>query len=185
MCERWHCARGGTDFYNLWLNSHEDKLLLFPLSIIGETRWRLSDKNMALVDEVLKNAKLGDLGRLSWQCYYHNIMALRGNTWVLDGCQLRFARETGIIKELPDIIEAQIDDKSKGDAIAKTLAIIQVLWLAIQLLLRKKKDLPVTQLEIVTLAFAACSFSTYLVNWSKPKNITTRIYKVADKNPDS
>jgi hypothetical protein len=174
--------------YASLLKSHSDKLgpfLPLPLSIIGETRWQRSDRNVALVEEALKSVRSSDLGHHSWEGYYQNIIVLRGNIWILDGCQLRFARQKGIIKKLPEVAEAQIKDKSKGDAIVKTLAIIQVLWLAIQLTLRKTEDLPATQLEIMTLAFAACSSVTYLLNWYKPQSVATRIYKVADKYPEA
>ena len=53
---------------------------------------------------------------------------------------------------LPDISKAEIDDRSKANSIGKTLAIIQVSWMLIQVLGRLRSGLPVTLLELNTLA---------------------------------
>ncbi|KAK4236999.1 hypothetical protein C8A03DRAFT_45089 [Achaetomium macrosporum] len=92
--------------------------------------------------------------------YWYNIRALRGSVWILDARQLLAARERAIIAALPRTSSDDIDDRSKSDALVKVLTAGQVLWLIIQLILRAARGLAVTQLEIVTLAFALCSLAT-------------------------
>lgn len=53
---------------------------------------------------------------------------------------------------LPDIPEADITDKSKGNDVAKALVILQASWMLIQVLGRLAASLPVTLLEINTVA---------------------------------
>ena len=53
---------------------------------------------------------------------------------------------------LPNVSEAEIADKSKANNIAKVLVIMQVSWMVIQVLGRLKSGLPVTLLELNTLA---------------------------------
>jgi hypothetical protein len=86
--------------------------------------------------------------------------------------QLYILRQNSTLTRLPLISVKQIQDKSKSDAFIKGTAILQVLWLVIQILVRGAKHLPVSQLEITVLAFAACTLLTYTFSWSKPQNIT-------------
>lgn len=53
---------------------------------------------------------------------------------------------------LPDVSEADIEDKSKANNLAKALVIIQASWLLIQVIGRLAAKLPVTLLEINTIA---------------------------------
>ncbi|KAI0973210.1 hypothetical protein F4678DRAFT_477684 [Xylaria arbuscula] len=68
--------------------------------------------------------------------------------------------------------EDTIKDKSKSDAFAKSLAVIQVLQLVLSLTVRKIRGLPVSQLEIVTVVFAVCGVATFISCWYKPRNVT-------------
>ncbi|KAK0623874.1 hypothetical protein B0T14DRAFT_425249, partial [Immersiella caudata] len=101
--------------------------------------------------------------------------ALSGDVWVLSSSQLLEARKTGIIDKFPKITEAQISDKNKGDGVVKCLAVIQVLWLTVQLLIRAIMDLQSSQLEITALAFAVCAFVTYLLLYTRPKDVRTPV----------
>ena len=142
---------------------------------LAKTRWRPNHRNWNLVQEVIHTLEKSHLGHQNITSYYENVMALRGSIWILDGQQLVFAREQGIIKQLPNIPEDEIEEKSKGHAFIKMLAVIQVLWLTVQLITRKARGLPATQLETMTLAFSVCSFFTYLLLWSKPQDVRIRI----------
>ncbi|PVH84281.1 hypothetical protein DL98DRAFT_584848 [Cadophora sp. DSE1049] len=82
-------------------------------------------------------------------------------------------RAQGHIAKLPSISEHEIQDKSKGDFIVKATAVIQVSWLVIQVIVRAKRNLPISQLEITACAFAACTFLTYGILWSKPQAVTS------------
>jgi hypothetical protein len=70
-----------------------------------------------------------------------------------------------------DITDRAINDKSKGDVLSKGFAIIQTGWFILQCTARKIQHLPVTELEIVTLAFAILNFATYLLWWNKPLDV--------------
>ncbi|KAK7451697.1 hypothetical protein VKT23_012376 [Stygiomarasmius scandens] len=62
-------------------------------------------------------------------------------------------------------------DKSRGDAISKIVVIGQTLWFIIQCIARAIEGLPITNLEIMTLAFAMLNFITYFMWWSKPQGV--------------
>ena len=67
--------------------------------------------------------------------------------------------------------EAEIKDKGKSDWLAKTLVLLQTSWFVMQCIARAIEHLPVTHLEIVTLAYAAMNFVIYVFWWNKPLNI--------------
>jgi len=72
---------------------------------------------------------------------------------------------------MPVITEAEIEDRSKGDALSKGIAILQLLWFVVQLVARYPQKLPTTLLEIDTLAVAALSCISYCMWWKKPKDV--------------
>ena len=67
--------------------------------------------------------------------------------------------------------EAEIKDKGKSDWLAKFLVLLQTLWFVMQCIARAIEHLPVTHLEIVTLAYAAMNFVIYIFWWNKPLNV--------------
>ena len=73
--------------------------------------------------------------------------------------------------DFPDITEREIHDRSKGDALSKGLVLIQTSWFILQCIARRIERLPITELELVTLAFAALNFITYTLWWNKPLNV--------------
>lgn len=113
------------------------------------------------------------------------MQALGTDVWVLDACQLLLARKMGIISSLPSLSKDQLDNQNKGDFLVKSLAIGQFLWLLIQLIARTVEDLAISQLEIVTLAFALSTLVTYVLQWSKPKDIQTTVSIAAHRLPTS
>ena len=74
--------------------------------------------------------------------------------------------------------ENEILDKNKGDGFSKFITVAQILWLMVSIITRKIKSLPSSQLEILTLAFAALAVFSYAVQWNKPKaiNVPTTVY---------
>jgi hypothetical protein len=78
--------------------------------------------------------------------------------------------------DMPDIAEADILDRSKGDELSKSVAILQLAWFVIQLIARWVQKLPVTLLEVDTLAVAALTCIAYAWWWKKPKDVG-RLYK--------
>ncbi|KAL9634475.1 MAG: hypothetical protein Q9164_004067 [Protoblastenia rupestris] len=72
---------------------------------------------------------------------------------------------------LPNVSKEEIEDKSKADHLAKTLICVQAAWLLVQVFGRVAQKLPVTLLEVNTLAHVMCTFIIYLLWWNKPSMI--------------
>ncbi|KAG2755135.1 hypothetical protein P692DRAFT_201783252 [Suillus brevipes Sb2] len=81
----------------------------------------------------------------------------------------RFVNEGSV--EMPVIMEAEIEDRSKSDALSKGIAILQLAWFVLQLIARYIQNLPTTLLEIDTLAVAALTSIAYGLWWKKPKDV--------------
>ncbi|KIW91061.1 uncharacterized protein Z519_07955 [Cladophialophora bantiana CBS 173.52] len=75
--------------------------------------------------------------------------------------------------DLPRITPLEINDRSKSDSLAKFLAIMQVGWLAIQVVARTIQKLETTTLEITTLSFVVCTFGTFIAWYRKPYDVQT------------
>ena len=67
--------------------------------------------------------------------------------------------------------KAEIEDKGKSDWLAKSLVLLQTSWFVMQCIARAIEHLPVTHLEIVTLAYSAMNFVIYIFWWNKPLNV--------------
>jgi hypothetical protein len=89
--------------------------------------------------------------------------------------------------DFPRLAIEEIQDKSKGDIISKGLVILQTGWFIMQCIARGARGLPITELELVTIAFAVLNFMMYWVWWDKPLNVrrAVRVYKKPDSNNPS
>lgn len=76
---------------------------------------------------------------------------------------------------LPWITEKDIQDRSKGDALSKGLVVTQTLWFIVQCVSRRVQNLAVTEIELVTLAFAFLNSLMYFLWWEKPQNVASYI----------
>ena len=65
----------------------------------------------------------------------------------------------------------------------KTIACLQAGWLVIQCIGRQCQDLPITPLEIVTIAYAANAFLIYGLWWHKPLDIQVPIKVQSEEVP--
>ena len=83
--------------------------------------------------------------------------------------------------------KAEIQDKGKSDWLAKSLVLLQTSWFIMQCIARAREHLPVTHLEIVTLAYAAMNFVIYGFWWNKPLNVNrpVRVFRKLDPNAAS
>ncbi|MCJ1403744.1 hypothetical protein MMC11_006967 [Xylographa trunciseda] len=72
---------------------------------------------------------------------------------------------------LPKISREDILDKSKSDNLSKVLSILQALWMLSQIVGRLIVKLPITLLEINTLAHILSALIIYMLWWNKPKLI--------------
>ncbi|KAG6853942.1 hypothetical protein C0991_012266 [Blastosporella zonata] len=73
--------------------------------------------------------------------------------------------------ERPRISEEEIDDRSKGDWVAKTLAVLQTTYFLVQCITRVVRKLPISELEIVTFAYTILNIYVYAMWWKKPQNV--------------
>ncbi|KAF8657410.1 hypothetical protein AX16_002207 [Volvariella volvacea WC 439] len=78
--------------------------------------------------------------------------------------------------KLPRITEKEIRDHGKGDILAKAIVVLQTTWFVAQCIARRAQGLVLTELELVTLAFATLNVITYGLWWDKPLNIEYPIY---------
>jgi hypothetical protein len=93
-----------------------------------------------------------------------------GPVRTLDPDELQSLAQDGEI-DFPCITENEIRDRSKGDMLSKGLVMIQTGWFILQCIARRIEHLPLTELELVTLAFAALNFVTYGLWWNKSLNV--------------
>jgi len=86
---------------------------------------------------------------------------------VLDEITLEELDKAGLI-EWPTITEKEIQDRSKADIFSKGIVLLQTTWFIIS---RFATKLAVTELEVVTLAFAMLNGITYWLWWDKPSDV--------------
>ncbi|KAF8642791.1 hypothetical protein AX16_009424 [Volvariella volvacea WC 439] len=85
--------------------------------------------------------------------------------------------EEGIAQaNIPRIPEKEIKDRGKGDILAKALVVVQTTWFVAQCIARHTQGLVLTEIELVTLAFATLNVITYGLWWDKPLNVEYPIY---------
>ncbi len=116
-----------------------------------------------------------------------NLGRLRHRFWALNAFQWGYVEGMGMANK-PDIPISELEKLDKGGALVKALAMIQIIYLVIQLIARNIAGLPSSQLEIATLAFAVSSITTYALYWSRPQGVDTiRIFQAKPRRewPDS
>nr|GAT44796.1 predicted protein [Mycena chlorophos] len=77
----------------------------------------------------------------------------------------------GILEDIKAIKLKVIQDKSKGDAFSKSIALGQILWFIIQGAARLQQHLSITELDIITLAFSVVNLFIWYLWWNKPLNV--------------
>ena len=73
----------------------------------------------------------------------------------------------------PDITRKEIWDKSKADRFTKVIASFQAIWLVAQVTARGIQHLPVTLLELSTVALITCAATTAIFWFQKPLGVET------------
>ena len=66
----------------------------------------------------------------------------------------------------PTISEDEINDRSKGDALSKGIAYLQLAWFIVQIITRAVQGLAITELELTTAALVGLNSAMYLFWWS-------------------
>jgi hypothetical protein len=87
--------------------------------------------------------------------------------------------------DFPEITENEIQDRSKGDGLTKGLVVIHTSWFILQCIARGVEHLPITEFEIMTLAFAVLNFATYGLWWHKPLNVRYPVHVLQKENSDN
>jgi hypothetical protein len=67
----------------------------------------------------------------------------------------------------------ELEDKSKADAFVKGFAVLQSSWLVGQCIARACYGLPLSELELSTCAFVACTIISYTFWWHKPLDVAS------------
>jgi len=93
---------------------------------------------------------------------------------ILDAKDLEELSEAGKI-EWPTITKEEIADRSKGDYLSKMIVLVQTTWFVGQCIARGACRLTVTELEVVTVAFASLTGVTYYFWWDKPLDVRCSI----------
>ncbi|KAF9542535.1 hypothetical protein CPC08DRAFT_650151 [Agrocybe pediades] len=77
--------------------------------------------------------------------------------------------------EIPKVRKKDIEDRSKASDFGKALVVIQTSWFVVQCITRHVNHLPITKLELVTVALALLNGTMYVSWWHKPFDAQTRI----------
>lgn len=86
----------------------------------------------------------------------------------------------------PSAISAQdIADKSKANWMGKAIACFQIVWLLSQIIGRSASHLPVTTLELSTLAYVLCALVCYAFFWYSPFDVQVPFIVNATSELDS
>jgi hypothetical protein len=93
---------------------------------------------------------------------------------VLKAKELEKLSKAGKIK-WPTITKEEIADRSKGDYLSKTIVLSQTTWFVGQCIARGAYGLTVTELEVVTIAFASLTGVIYYLWWDKPLDVRCSI----------
>ncbi|KAJ6565580.1 hypothetical protein DFH09DRAFT_984336, partial [Mycena vulgaris] len=74
-------------------------------------------------------------------------------------------------KAICNVKVGYIKGRGKGDALSKGVALTQGLWFITQCIARVHQRLPVTELEVATLAFASVNIFIWAIWWKKPLDV--------------
>ncbi|KAJ6584382.1 hypothetical protein B0H19DRAFT_1104886 [Mycena capillaripes] len=80
------------------------------------------------------------------------------------------------LRAIKCIREEDIEDKSKGDVMSKGVVFLQGLWFTAQCLARVHQHLPLTELEVATIAFQFVNIFIWLLWWHKPLDVQQPIF---------
>ncbi|TFK70852.1 hypothetical protein BDN72DRAFT_838379 [Pluteus cervinus] len=81
--------------------------------------------------------------------------------------------------------EKDIYDRSKGDYLSQGFITLQTTWFILECVTRWIKDLPLAELEVITLAYATLNIATFLIWLTKPLNVNRPNYLEIYNSPPS
>jgi hypothetical protein len=68
-----------------------------------------------------------------------------------------------------------VNERSKANGVAKTIAICQTSWFAITIIFRLSKRMPLSLLEVLTVPYIFCASIMFICWFEKPRDIQFRI----------
>ncbi|KAJ7706547.1 hypothetical protein B0H16DRAFT_686186 [Mycena metata] len=172
----WGCL--ATIFACTWVALHQnvpDPKLGWFLLLLRKLRMMLVT---IIAPEVIVGFAARQLVSARWISKEFNVSKTPGFFCNIGGFMSEEGHPVSRMKQLPAYISgikkinmADIEDKSKGDTLSKGVAIAQGLWFVTQCLARVSQHLPLTELEVATLAFAVLSVIIRLLWFHKPLNV--------------
>ena len=98
--------------------------------------------------------------------------------WLLEKKIIMWPVEPKGSEEVPPwyMTDEMIKDKSKADPLVKLVAVIQILAFTLTCILRGAHSLPLSPLEVTTLAYAFCMVIIYFFWWAKPYTVQTSTF---------
>jgi hypothetical protein len=91
------------------------------------------------------------------------------NPFFLAASDVLALRKSELLPRLPYITKEELNDKNKSDSLVRLFAVVQIIWIVVQIIVRASRHLAISQLEIAVIAFATCAIMMYGLNWEKPK----------------
>lgn len=76
---------------------------------------------------------------------------------------------------LPSITKDEITERSKGDALSKGFALLQLTWFIIQIITRAVQGSEISELELTTAALVGLNSIMYVFWWSKPYDVRSPV----------
>jgi len=131
---------------------------------------------------IVKRCEESTAGELDMvRAFYIGMLALRYRTErgakIIWPNQYQWLLEQHIIDwkthESWGLSKENIRDKSNANTTIKAFALLQVSWFVAQSIMRTAHDLPLSQLETMTLSYVPLVIVTYFFWWSKPKDVLT------------
>ena len=188
----WSCL--STIFACSWITVHPN------MPALGDSQWAILRRRLAIMAYFLLTPEFVILWAvrqhfvacnltkwhatkyLGWT-WAHSFFLIKGGFMlhkrgkpvrVLEARDLEELLEAGKIT-WPTITKEEIVDRSKGDYLSKTIVLFQATWFVRQCIARGAYHLTVTELEVVTVAFASLTGVIYYLWWDKPLDVRCSI----------
>lgn len=146
------------------------------LTLLAASQWDAATKSVARMRQLSNVEADGERWRLEHAFYANSggflLQCPDCVAFPVNAASVYFLVSKGYI-DLPDMTADEIKDKSKADSFAKFAAIFQGFWLIAQTIARLVQGLPLSQLELFTLAFVVSTAMSYYFWWRKPQNVST------------
>ena len=106
----------------------------------------------------------------------HGLVLRTKDDWVYAVRPANFVAliQAGGIKQ-SNLRNSEIKDRAKADSFAKAITLLQSTWVICNIIARAAYALPISAIEISTVAYVVCAAAAYAAWWHKPKDMNTPI----------